>query len=118
MNTLTKSQILTQIAQIKLMERGKLSPYTFKNRSPLAGPYYKLQIWELGKNHTRYVPSEQVPLVQEALAGYAQYQELTEQLAQLVIQETRQQLQGLSAGVKKKTRRQTSSWPKIRKSNS
>ena len=118
MNTLTKSQILAQIAQIKLMERGSLSTYTFKNRSLPAGPYYKLQTWEQGKNHTRYVPPEQVPLVQEALTGYAQYQQLTDQLAQWVVQETRQQFKELSAGFKKKTRRPPSSLPKIRKSSS
>ena len=107
MNTQSKSQILAQIARIQLMERGKLSTYTFKDRPAQAGPYHKLQRWENGKNHTQYVPADQLPLLQEALAGYAQFQELTEQLAQRVIQETRQQLQALS--VKKKTRRPSSS---------
>lgn len=118
MNTLNKAQILTQIAAIEFMERGTLSPYTFPNRSPQAGPYFKLQTWEQGKNHTRYVPAEQVPLVREALAGYAQYQQLTNQLAELVIQETRQQLQAVSAGLKKKTLPGSFGWPKSKKSNS
>ncbi len=39
------------------------------------------------------------PLLEEALAGYAQFRELTEQYAQLVIEQTRQQLAGV--GVKK-----------------
>jgi hypothetical protein len=109
MNTLSKAQILSEMAQIKLMERGKLCPYTIKKRSPQPEPYYKLQNWEHGKNHTRHVRPEQVPLVQAALAGYAQYEALSEQLADLVIQETRQQLDALSAGVKKKTPPRTSS---------
>jgi hypothetical protein len=102
MNTLSKAQILNEMAQIKLMERGKLCPYHIKNRSPQAEPYFKLQNWEHGKNRTRHVPPEQVPLVQAALAGYAQYEALSGQLVDLVIQETRQQLDAVSAGVKKK----------------
>jgi hypothetical protein len=57
-------------------------------------------------------------LVREALAGYAQYQQLTNQLAELVIQETRQQLQAVSAGLKKKTLPGSFGWPKSKKSNS
>ena len=108
MNTPSKSQILNEMAQIKLMERGKLCPYTIKNRSPQTEPYYKLQHWEQGKNHTRHVRPEQVPLVQAALAGYAQYEALSEQLADLVIQETRQQLDAVGSGLKKKAPPQTS----------
>ena len=92
MNSPTKSQILAQIAQIQLMERGKLSTYSFPDRSSDSGPYYKLQCWEKGKNCTRYIPPEQVPLLREALEGQAKFQELTQQYAQLVIAETREQL--------------------------
>ena len=74
------------------MERGKLSAYSFKERSGAAGPYHKLQHWQDGKNHTRYVPADELPAVEAALAGYAQYQQLTEQYAQLVIAETRQSI--------------------------
>jgi hypothetical protein len=92
MSTLRKRQLLQQIAAIPDMERGKLSAYSFKERSGVAGPYHKLQHWQDGKNHTRYVPADELPAVEAALAGYAQYQQLTEQYAQLVIAETRQNL--------------------------
>lgn len=115
MNPPTKSQILAQIAQIRLMERGKLSTYSFPERSGASGPYYKLQCWEKGKNCTRYIPPEQAPLLREALAGQAKFQELTQQYAQLVMAETRQQLNSV---LKKKTSRRKSSLPKSRKSNS
>jgi hypothetical protein len=105
MSTPSKQQLLQQIAAISAMERGKLSSYSFKNRSEAAGPYHKLQHWEGGKNKTRYVPADEVPDVQAALEGYAHYQQLTEQYAQLVISETRQSI----AGLKKKTSRQRSS---------
>ena len=114
MNQLTRQQILQQIAAIPAMERGKLSAYTFKDRSPRAIPHLKLQTWEQGKNHTRFVPPEEVPAVQAALEGYAHYQQLTREYADLVIAETRQTI----AGSKKKNQSHPgSSSPKKRKSN-
>ena len=105
--TATKTALLTQIAQIQLMERGKLSAYTFKERARRATPYYKLQAWENGKNVTRYIRSEQVALVEEALAGHVKFQELVGQYAQLVIDQTREQL--AAVGVKRKPGRRPSS---------
>ena len=113
MNNPTKQQLLQQIAAIPAMERGKLSPYSFKERSGASGPYHKLQHWEAGKNQTRYVPAKEVPAVQAALAGYAQYQQLTQQYAQLVIAQTRQNM----AALKKSKSHPRSSWPRKKKSN-
>jgi hypothetical protein len=112
MTTPSKQQLLQRIAAIPAMERGTLSAYSFKERSGRCGPYYKLQTWQDGKNHTRYVPAQEVPAVQAALDGYAQFQQLTQQFAELVIAETRQNI----AGSKKKKASDTSSWPKTRKS--
>ena len=97
------------------MERGKLSTYSCPERSGDSGPYFKLQCWEQGKNCTRYIPPAQVPLLREALAGRAKFQELIDQYAQLVIAETREQLASI---LKKKTARRKSSWPKTGKSSS
>jgi branched-subunit amino acid aminotransferase/4-amino-4-deoxychorismate lyase len=117
MNTPSPTDLLAQIAQIQLMERGKLCPYTFKERAAPATPYYKLQGWENGKNVTRYIRSEQVPLMEAALAGHAQFQDLVEQYAQRVIAQTRERL--ATVGVKKKPgRRPGSSWRRGRKSRS
>ena len=113
MNNLTKEQILQQITTISTMERGKLSAYSFKDRSGLAGPYHKLQHWQDGTNHTRYIPTDDLPAIQAALAGYTQYQQLTEAYAELVIAETRE---NLAARKKRKVRPQSVS-PKKRKSN-
>jgi hypothetical protein len=106
-----KTRILQQIAAISDMERGTLSTYTFKDR-PNAVDYHKLQHWQDGKNQTRYVPAEELPAVQSALAGYAQYRQLSEQYADLVIQETRQK----RAGAKKKKSHPRSSSRRKRKS--
>ena len=92
MNHPAKTRLLQQIAAIPAMERGKLSPHS-------SGRHQKLQCWQEGRNHTRHVPAEELPAVQSALGGYAQYRQLTEQYADLVIQETRQNL----AAAKKKT---------------
>jgi hypothetical protein len=113
MNLSTKQQLLHQIASIVAMERGKLSAYTFKERSGTAGPYHKLQHWQEGKNHTRYVSAEELPAVQAALAGYTHFQQLTQQYANLVIAETRQAI----ADSKKKKSPRRSSWPRNKKSS-
>ena len=114
MNTPQKQQLLQQIAVISAMERGKLSSYSFKDRSGFTGPYHKLQHWQDGKNHTRYVPTDELPAVEAALAGYAQYQQLTRQYADLIIAQTRQNI----ATSKKKISHPRSSSPKRRRSNS
>ncbi|SRR6266496_30164 len=96
MNPLTPAQLVEQVAQIPQMERGKLSVM----RHGSDGAYYKLQAWENGKNHSRYVARDQVPAVKAALAGYQQFQELTAHYAQHVITKTRAEL---AARSKKKT---------------
>jgi hypothetical protein len=103
--------LLAQIAQIQTMERGKLSSL----RETSAGTAFKLQAWENGKNVSRYIPAGQVAAVQEAVGGYQRFQELTEQYAQLKIQETRAVI---AAGSKKKSRAPRSSSRKKRNSSS
>ena len=96
---LTAAQILSQIARIQSMELGKLSEYSPTGRSKDAGAYFKLQAWQDGKNSTRHVRPEDLPDLQEAIAGYARFRELTGQYAQLIITETRSRLE---QGSKKK----------------
>ena len=107
MNPSKKTQLLEQIAAIPAMERGKLSPHS-------SGRHQKLQSWQAGKNHTRHVAADELPAVQSALAGYAQYRQLTEQYADLVIQETRQ---NIAAAKKKHRARPPSASPRKRKSS-
>jgi hypothetical protein len=107
---ITPQSLLQQIAQIQHMERGKLCVL----REGPPGPYYNHQTWENGRNVSRYVPQDQVPALQQAIAGYERFQNLTDQYAQIIIQQTRADL---AAGLKKKTPRPKSSWPKTKKSN-
>jgi hypothetical protein len=112
MNEAQKHALLQQIAAISAMERGKLSTYDFKERPGVSGPYYKLQHWHEGKNLTRYVSAEELPLLKAALEGYEQFQQLTKEYAELVIQETRERM----VDSKKKNARQDFSSLKKKKS--
>jgi len=109
--SLTPQELLHQIAQIQCMERGKLCVL----RQGPQGPYYNCQSREGGKNFVRYVPRDQVPAYQQAIAGYHKFQQLTEQYAREVIEKTRAEL---AASKKKRRSRPRSSWPRTRKSNS
>jgi hypothetical protein len=107
MNPSKKTHLLEQIAAIPAMERGKLSLHS-------SGRHQKLQSWQEGKNHTRHVSADELPAVEGALAGYAQYRQLTEEYADLVIQETRQ---GIASAKKKNRSRPLSSSPRKKKSS-
>ncbi len=112
---LTPQALIEQILQIQRMEHGSLCII----RQGPNGPYYSLNSWENGKNCCRYLPQEKVPEVQQAIEGYHQYQQLTQQYAQQIIEQTRAQL---NIGVKKKPQpkprnsRPKSASPKTRKS--
>src|SRR5271169_859941 len=113
MNTpLTPQTLIERILQIQCMEHGSLSVI---GQGP-NGPYYNLNSWENGKNQCRYVPNDKLPDVQQAIAGYQQYQRLTERYAHQIVEQTRAQL---GIGLKKKRLpkhplRPNSSSPKIR----
>lgn len=77
-----------------------------------SGAYYNHQSYEDGKHVSRYVPQSQVPQLQEAIDGYKRFQDLTENYAKLVIEQTRAER---SSGLKKK--RRNSSLPKTKKSS-
>ncbi len=107
----TPESILQNLAQIQRLDRGSVSVI----RQGQTGPYYNHQCYENGRNVSRYVPAEQVPELQAAIADYQRFQQLVQQYVELLVQRTRDQRQ---AGSKKKTPRRTSSWPKTRKSSS
>jgi hypothetical protein len=77
-----RQAILQEMDAITHMERGKLCSQT---SGPGAPPFYKLQCWRQGKNHTRYVPQEEVPALQEALAGHQRFQALAEEFVDLTV---------------------------------
>jgi len=110
MNALS-DHLLQQAAQIPHLERGKLSIL----REGPTGPFYNHQCRENGKNVSRYVPRDQVPAVQEAIDGYAQFQKLIEQYVDEVVAKTRTEIAAHSK--KSPWPHPPSSWRKRRKSS-
>ena len=92
---ITPQSLIEQILQIPRMEHGSISVVSTGPN----GPYYNLNSWENGKNCCRYLPQDKLADVQQAIAGYQQYQQLTKQYAQQIIDQTRADL---SIGIKKK----------------
>lgn len=80
--------LLQQAAQIPHLERGKLSVI---GQGP-NGPYYNHQHREGGRNVSRYIPGEQVPALQEAIAGYEKFHDLIEQYVDQVVEKTRRDI--------------------------
>ena len=105
------AQILQQIAQIQRMEPGKLC---IMGHGP-NGPYYNLQCREHGKAVSRYIPADQVDVVVQHTENFKKFEGLVSQYAQRIIEQTRAER---TAGSKKKTSAQKSSWPRTRKSKS
>lgn len=98
-NQQRRQGILRQMKSITRMERGTLC---IQSRGPSAPPFHKLQCWHQGKNHTRYVPAEEIPALEEALAGYQRFQPLAEEFVDLTVALTRQDR---AVGCKKNSRR-------------
>lgn len=94
--SITPQSLIEQILQIQQMEHGSISAV---GDGP-QGPYFNLNSWENGKNCCRYLPRDKVPAVQQAIEGYHQYQQLTQQYAQQIVEKTRTEL---AIGVKKNT---------------
>jgi hypothetical protein len=77
-----RQAILEEMSSITRMERGKLCAQSHGSGSSI---FHKLQCWHQGKNHTRYVPADEVSRVQEALAGHERFQQLAEEFVDLTI---------------------------------
>ena len=107
---LTAEALLHALAEIATLERGSLHVL----RQGPNGPCYNHQAYEDGRNVTRYVPPDQLPQLQEAIANHQRFEALVAQYRELLIQRTRA---ARIAGVKKKPlRHPTSSLPRTRKS--
>ena len=91
--TSTPKSLLKQMGQIQRMERGKLC----QMGSGRSGPYYNHQTWEQGRNCVRYVARHKVAALQEAIAGYQKFLQLSEAYAELIIAQTRQKPEATAA---------------------
>ena len=87
--------LLDEMASIPTMERGKLTA-EYRTRPSQdgsglirLGPYYKYQVWENGRNVTRRIPAEQAEVLEEDIANYNHFTELSATFAEAVIKRTR-----------------------------
>lgn len=99
----TRPAILQQMAQLNSMERGTLSE-EYRERPDGAGgtirlgPYFKHQAWEDGANHSRRVPTEEVPQLRQELANYQRFTQLAEAFVEVTVEETRAKRAHAGAG--------------------
>jgi len=83
MKTTSKARrLLERIAQIQDMERGTVCQMSGRN-------HYNHQTWVEGRNVVRYVPRQNVAVLQHAIAGFAQFTQLTQQYADEIIRQSR-----------------------------
>lgn len=87
------NEIIALIASIQSMERGNLSEVyreVKRGRDTVRlGPYYKLQIWEDGKNRTRHIPLTEVEMLKKNLANHEEFTRLVNSLEETIISNTR-----------------------------
>jgi hypothetical protein len=105
----TPDSLLTQIAAIKRMEAGKISTI----RKGPTRSYYNLQHRDNGKNHTQYIPMDQLSQAQANVQAYEQFSDLVEQYVTTVSDISRKERSG---EIKKKTPTRTSRLPRKPKS--
>lgn len=93
--------LLARMGRIERMERGTICR--------MAGrPHYNHQTWLNGRNVVRYVPAGEVASLQEAIDGYASYQKLAQEYADIIIRQTRRKRANESGKNKRAQRREQS----------
>lgn len=90
-----REHILREMAGIDRMEKGRLTAEyrerIREGKTVQQGPYYKHQCWEQGHNVSRRVPAEDAETLREAVEGYHNFKQLSDEYADLTIQMTRKQ---------------------------
>lgn len=92
----TRESLIAQLATVSHMQRGTLTEQYIQRPAPdgkgtvALGPYYKFQVWEDGRNHTRSVSADEVDALREDIANHHIFQQIFHQLAAQIIAETRQ----------------------------
>jgi hypothetical protein len=85
-----RDQILQQMAQLDTMEYGSLqTEHRPAAGGGTAGPYFKHQVWEQGKNISQRIPAAEASALQTALANRQNCEALARQFIDLTVQLTR-----------------------------
>ncbi len=83
-----REAVLLQISQLLRMRRGKITiTRPLRKRKDgsvhLAGPYYKLQSWDEGRNHTVYLTTEEFERIGPEVENYQSFLKLTAELVDI-----------------------------------
>ncbi len=83
-----RMEILEKIKDIKTMVRGTLSEQYYNRTDKngevrVWGPYYKLQCWRNGKNHTQRIPADKVELIRKDLNEWKLFKSLCDEFADI-----------------------------------
>ena len=70
-----RASVLSDMNRLGSMKRGKLT----SQRRPSGKEYHHYQVWENGRNRTRYVPAEEVPALRAAIEERRRFERLVEQ---------------------------------------
>ena len=99
-----RQSILAEMDNIKRMRRGALTEQKRKiskdGRIKDGASCYHLQIWENGKNVTKYIPVAEAQQVKQDAEDYKRFQNLAEEFAKVTEEMTLQ-----SSGSKKKQKK-------------
>lgn len=87
----TPETVLSDIASIRTMERGRLCDM----RTPAGRVYHNLQFWSDGRNRCEYVREDDFGAVKEAVANWSRYRELTDEYAAALERRTRKARQAV-----------------------
>ena len=90
-HTQKMKRLLERMAAIEHMERGKLCQMPGRK-------FYNLQVWRNGRNEVRYVPIQDAPEIQKAIAGYQLFCNLAEQYADEVVRMSRRERENKKRG--------------------
>jgi hypothetical protein len=83
-----RMEILEKMKDIKTMLRGKLSKQYYNRTDKngevrVWGPYYKLQCWRNGKNHSQRIPADLVELIRKDLKEWKLFKSLCDEFADI-----------------------------------
>lgn len=83
-----REAILLMISELRHMRRGKITitrPLRKRKDGSVhpAGPYYKLQSWDKGRNHTDYLSPEEFERIAPEVENYQSLLKLTDELVDI-----------------------------------
>jgi hypothetical protein len=86
-----RAEILRRMGEIQEMERGKICEMRRASSSGEPRVYYNHQVWEGGRNRSRYVGTEEAEHLSRAIEGHEHFETLAREFVELTIASTREE---------------------------